>query len=214
MFMIDFDSKDISESILDAISGSQKEYYRWNKDSLDNAAEYFLTVNIAKELMSRIAPGIVSFEGRIGSVIKPKDGRGRAKKHFKKGGRFDLTICKENGNPWGFIEVKRDLWTKQSATNDLKRIRDSLESDNSRNLKAGFFATYVERERSKRRDEETKLKNFVRKYENEWIKEVFNNSELNYRVNKLPIKKYKIESYEESKFFYEAFQPMCVTVKK
>lgn len=211
--MIKLKEEVIVEKILDSISKSQKLYYDWNKDSIDSAPEYFLTVSILKDLATNLNSGSVTFEWNIGQVVKTKPRRGRPKKHFNKNGRFDIAIWRDDLTPWAFIEVKRNIWTKKSATNDLERIRDSLGLDRSHNLQVGFFATYIERERTKRKNEDTKVDHFVTKYEKDWIKDVFYDSDLTYKVHKRPIKKYTIE-YDKKTTFHEAFQPICVVVRK
>jgi hypothetical protein len=75
--MLKLEEGDITEEILDSISKSQKLYYEWNSNSIDSAPEYFLTVNIAKNLATKLSTGIVTFEWNIDQVITTKRGRGR-----------------------------------------------------------------------------------------------------------------------------------------
>ncbi len=206
-----FSTQEIVSVILHAIESSKKEYEKWNEDILRSTPEYFVTVNIAKELMSNVFSkdgSSVTFEWNIGDTIKAAPGR--PFNHYKPNGRFDLAVWNSNGCAWGFIEIKRSTGSNVKYEKDIKRIRAALLTDTSSHLKAGFFASYIERDDTGSKSAEEKVTEFIDKMENERIPKAMNGT-LKWEMKRGKLIRYNTGHKDVDSY---AFQPICVVVKK
>ncbi len=145
-------AKITKNEILDAciigINNSFKEYLKWSggTDWLWKAPEYFLTVNIAKELWSIKNPAkFITLEDNIHSTLKEADAKikGKIETKARANGRSDILFWWAKGTPRGIIEVKNGIYQKKHIQEDLDRIYAILKKDST--IEFGVVTFYIDR---------------------------------------------------------------------
>lgn len=112
----------------------------------DEAPEYFLTTYVALAV-KQIESAYVLLEPSVGQTRKFAGSvrRGRASKHERRCGRFDVVLYWANGSPRAAIEVKSPVYsvTEQQIHPDIDRICSSLSVDNGSTFQFGAFLFYA-----------------------------------------------------------------------
>jgi len=142
--MAQITQKEILEACIKGIRKSFFEYYEWSGGEwLDNAPEYLLTVNIAKELAKIKKGKYITLEDNVKEILKSAEAKlkGRHSKGVRISGRSDIILWRANGYPRGIIEVKNAISGFTDIEKDVERIKEILKK--SSRLEFGIVTFYI-----------------------------------------------------------------------
>ncbi|WP_027390639.1 hypothetical protein [Chrysiogenes arsenatis] len=136
----------IVEQVLVGIEEAQKSYQEWTGGSwLWEAPEYLITCSIAKRIAEADGAKYLTLENGSTNALKDAGalGRGKLSHKIREKGRVDILVWWGNGHPRGIIEVKNQIYSKDSYAKDIERIKGFLlRKGNDSSLQFGAFAFY------------------------------------------------------------------------
>lgn len=135
----------IIEACLNGIEKSYFEYFEWSGNEwLWKAPEYFLTVNIAKEIWSLDGSKYITLEDNIKETLKSANAKikGRLSEYMRANGRADIVLWWGKGTPRAVLEVKHRVYMFVNIQEDLDRIIEILKKESD--LEFGISAFYVD----------------------------------------------------------------------
>jgi len=154
-----------AQAVIDGISEAQNNYALWSGGEwLWAAAEYMLTVHVAKALAELEGANFVTIEhnghdalnnaGAVAPGPKPKNAR--------LNGRFDLLLWWGGGTPRAVIELKNQPICMNTCTKDFNRISSvlSIGQENS-SLQFGLFGFYTSAKDGSRKGAEEKVQDKI-----------------------------------------------------
>ncbi len=143
---------DIASTVIHAIEKAHDEYLKMNGEKwLWAGPEYFLTVNIAKELKKMKQATFVDLEFSVKDTLFISGGKstGRPKKRLRIAGRFDIVVWGTETNkddeylPLATIEVKNKAFSlSDNIILDMERLIWSVKSTES-SIRYAIFAFYT-----------------------------------------------------------------------
>lgn len=112
----------------------------------DAAPEYFLTTYIARSVGNQ-GNAYALLEASVDETRKEADASrsGRAAKHERRNGRFDVVLYWKNGYPRAAVEIKSPVWTATEAQifPDIDRLCSSLVANKDSSFQFGAFLFYA-----------------------------------------------------------------------
>lgn len=124
---------EVVDATLLGIEKSYFEYKCWSADEwLWRAPEYFLTVNIAKEIWNLNGPKYITLEDNIKDTLHSAESKikGRLSQYMRSNGRADIILWWGNkGTPRAIIEVKHRVYKFTNIQEDLDRIIEVLKKE-------------------------------------------------------------------------------------
>ncbi|WP_148208419.1 hypothetical protein [Solidesulfovibrio magneticus] len=136
-----------AEAVIKGIKKAQRNYEQWSGgDWVWTAAEYMLTVYVAKEIYAIDGTKYVTIEhnvlqaindaGAIAPGPKPKNARVR--------GRFDILLWWASEYPRAVVEIKNQPYGSDVCTKDFNRIDEVLRiRKEESSLEFGMFGFYT-----------------------------------------------------------------------
>lgn len=145
----------IEEAVVQGIQCAQKKYLEWsNGDSLYYAPEYFITMNIAEQIIGLEGPKFVTLEYNAKYTLEDAGalGRGRLSNDLRANGRVDIVVWYGKEKPRAVIEIKKFAYDTQNYEKDIHRIKKMLQHNHLKSsLQFGIFAYYDEAVDGKRK---------------------------------------------------------------
>ena len=139
----------IEEAVVQGIECAQKKYLNWALLTLSSAPEYFITMNVAEQIMALDGAKYLTLEYNAKYTLEDAGAmkRGRLPKDLRADGRVDIVLWYGKDEPRAIIEIKKFAYDSKQNEKDFLRIKKMLQYNpiNS-SLQFGIFAYYDEAE--------------------------------------------------------------------
>lgn len=138
---------EVVNATLRGIEKSYFEYKSWSDDEwLWHAPEYFLTVNIAKEIWDVNGSKYITLEDNIKDTMHSAEAKinGKLSQYMRSNGRADIVLWwGSKGTPRAIIEVKHRVYKFANIQEDLDRIIEVLKKES--HLQFAMTTFYIDK---------------------------------------------------------------------
>lgn len=168
--------QDVISAALNGVKSAFKSFARLTQHEkwwLDEAPEYFVTVNVAEAIAKRTRD-CVWFEYKVGDTQLEGGGelRGRPHRDENRNGRHDIVVFRRSSDaPWCVIEVKSPVYSMNDLIRkDIKRLVQAV-SRRTKNgsIAYGLLVFYSSRKANAKDDLIDDMAAKLREFAEEWL---------------------------------------------